>query len=790
MFKYIHVFMVSLLLSSFGCSQAPVRYDVEKPFPYLSLKVSSDLPKDPKYNLSNGLEILVVGAGSPAEEAGLRPGDILIGLQASEFKKSKAKVLEEFSSRFERLDLGSEVSLTFLRPLERNLNCACSVKPNFELLEAQMKVRPRKFSGGPRVIPPDSELHPELSEADDHVASSITQKLVKHYKIEKNYLDLRQRLTAMTQTADSFRRFEVSYAQRNPFRMPSIAQGIFARIKPDGNLLSTGDKALKESFLLLDLKSNTQSLTPLPPLKIGLTPSEHIRQLKQVLSQVNADWNEAFANLSSEEVGFLRTYGEDLATAFDANIYIHLDDNSPRYQRNLRVLSLAAKVNFAPLIHGTRSLLRIADLQYIKGLKTDLKQSGKDLSVPEVISEATRFGRIVIGGTGNNVYDDLDEKEVAVLIDLGGNDFYANKVGAPTKNIHASIAVDLEGDDAYESNTNFAQGSGFLGIGILVDHSGDDKYIAYHGAQGASFLGVGLLMDDSGNDTYRAQTQSQGCGFFGFGALIDLSGNDRYDTQLLSQGVGIAGGIGMLIDQRGNDSYYAKGAQSSGYGEPGLYEGWSQGVGVGLRGLASGGIGILSDGDGEDLLEAGNFSQGGGYYFGWGMVKADGTKDRHFIGSRYAQGFSAHYAVGTFFGGGGNDHYESRSSVAAGLAWDLGISWFEDQGGRNTYPLKSAGKNFSLGASAQNAIAVFIDHGGRGRYEGTALPATARDNNYHGGSSLSLFFSLAASDDLSKLFKGDTLLATKEYGFAFNLKNGFKEVLKDDFLKSHGRPFK
>ena len=80
------------------------------------------------------------------------------------------------------------------------------------------------------------------------------------------------------------------------------------------------------------------------------------------------------------------------------------------------------------------------------------------------------------------------------------------------------------------------------------------------------------------------------------------------------------GGFAALIDRAGNDHYYCKGRDLGAYGTPGIFAGWGQGCGVGFRGIASGGVALMLDESGNDVYEAGNFSQGGGYYFGWGAL--------------------------------------------------------------------------------------------------------------------------------------------------------------------------
>src|SRR5438552_10922418 len=148
----------------------------------------------------------------------------------------------------------------------------------------------------------------------------------------------------------------------------------------------------------------------------------------------------------------------------------------------------------------------------------------------------------------------------------------------------------------------------------------------------------------------HGQEQCQGVAMAGAGVLVDGSGDDLYTGVRFCQGVGFAGGVGALIEKGGNDRYVCTGRYDSEYGEPGLFSGWGQGVGFGFRQIASGGIGILYDLAGDDVYEAGNFSQGGGYFYAWGILRDDAGNDRY-IGSRYAQGWAAHQAVGTFLEG-------------------------------------------------------------------------------------------------------------------------------------------
>ena len=78
----------------------------------------------------------------------------------------------------------------------------------------------------------------------------------------------------------------------------------------------------------------------------------------------------------------------------------------------------------------------------------------------------SRLGPIIVGSTGTDLHSD----DAFLLVDPGGNDQWHNNAGATgALGSSVSLAIDLAGDDQYRSERGHAQGSGFLGIGVLVD---------------------------------------------------------------------------------------------------------------------------------------------------------------------------------------------------------------------------------------------------------------------------------------------------------------------------------
>jgi hypothetical protein len=181
----------------------------------------------------------------------------------------------------------------------------------------------------------------------------------------------------------------------------------------------------------------------------------------------------------------------------------------------------------------------------------------------------------------------------------------------------------------------------------------------------------------------------------------------------------------------------ALGRRKSSYGDEGVYEAFSQGSACGFRGKASGGIALLLDCSGNDVYEAGNFSQGCGYYYGWGAQADMGTGNDRYEGTRYAQGAAAHSALGSLWDEGGDDYFTTSIGASQSLAWDLCATCFVKETGNGVF---AGGHALSQGASAHNGFSLFYDGKGEHHYSCYGKnPGKAGPNDYHGGESLSVF---------------------------------------------------
>lgn len=263
--------------------------------------------------------------------------------------------------------------------------------------------------------------------------------------------------------------------------------------------------------------------------------------------------------------------------------------------------------------------------------------------------------------------------------------------------------------------------AGIFGYGYFADLAGNDCYTSGDAALGFGLFGCGLLYDAAGDDTYTAVNAVQGCGIYGTGLLIDGGGSDKYLCFQQGQGYGFTLGIGVLLDAGiGSDSYTADDTDIR-YPSPQseLHNvSMAQGVGNGLRGdytnghSWAGGVGILADGGGDDSYSCGVFGQGCAYWYGIGILADKGGNDSYF-GQWYVQGAGAHFGVAALQDEAGNDSYRAPMNQSIGAGHDFTVAWFEDVAGDDSY----YGCNLSLGTGNANGLGVFWDQVGNDRYE-------------------------------------------------------------------------
>ncbi|HEX2022168.1 MAG TPA: hypothetical protein VHH36_05605, partial [Candidatus Thermoplasmatota archaeon] len=277
-----------------------------------------------------------------------------------------------------------------------------------------------------------------------------------------------------------------------------------------------------------------------------------------------------------------------------------------------------------------------------------------------------------------------------LVIDAGGSDLYLNNAGG--NNLGAGNACpDVLFSAPPPSRVN-------VPATALVDlGNGDDRYGSAAtprscGANGGAVEGVGLLLDEGGNDTYLGGGYgvNGGGAFGGIGALLDLAGNDAYSVA----GAGTNGGgsttnfglpgVGFLLDLRGNDTYsaYGYGVNGGAYGASSALQGGSQG--------------FLVDGAGDDVYDAGTYGTRG--------VNGGAVAARGFLLDR-----------------AGNDTYLADDIGVNGGAI-TGTGFLLDGDGNDEYAARGAN---GVNGGASQAVALLLDARGFDSYQEGAGPACA-----------------------------------------------------------------
>jgi hypothetical protein len=402
---------------------------------------------------------------------------------------------------------------------------------------------------------------------------------------------------------------------------------------------------------------------------------------------------------------------------------------------NLRAQALHGAPAAAPE-HDLLRLLPLLDRPLLAGGMIDLVDAVERFArfaaaahaLPSIDWQVdTPLGMVIVDTTGRDNARTLAAPPL-LLVDVGGNDRTTFTAALAPRRI--SVLIDHGGDDRYIAAADGADPSAAtLGYGVLWDSSGDDVYEGMHLAQAAAVLGAALLVDSGGANAFDAPGHAQGYAFGGLALLLAGEGQDRYRAVTHAQASAGPDGAAALIDRGGNDAYTLADSPLARPSPqlPGANTSMGQGAGRGLRPTAedksgaAGGIGALIDLAGDDRYRAQVFAQGTGFHEGLGILVDAGGADV-FDAAWYAMGAAAHSAAGVLLAlGGGADRYRATHSTSLGAAHDESIAVFVDDGGDEHYALGDLG----LGASHDDGVALFLEAGGANRYRVEAAACRA-----------------------------------------------------------------
>ena len=702
----------------------------DPPSPYQDLP--ADLPSHfgvigvrPIAAAPDTVKIAKVHLRGPAARAGVRPGDRLIAIPPYHIRTP-----DDLSRCVQSFPPDTEITLVIQRQSEiLELPCAVTDVRRLYFLMGEQELAPGRAG---------QFRHRRWSTLSDSLETTA-QALIQGQDAGDNFDDLLTAFSTETERyAGDCRLQDVHYALRHPLKGTQIAADLAAGFSFPIAL----DSSLATIASHLDLEPTPVSAKIPDALQKQLDPahasfSEHLL-VPFFAAALQAA--RAFAPLSPDERRELFSGIPSLLERFGETFYLD-DGDSTETTTHLRTLRLAKEVDLNALFAAARILAPLTEAdEFGKIRKLARRLNGPvDASLPPTFggnflyARRTSAGWVLVGDKGANYYGE----DAALIVDLGGNDTYFNNCAAPLFTIvddrreqlsSVALIIDYGGDDRYIGNATGSVGAAVGGVGLLLDLKGDDLYQGNDLSQGAAFCGVGVLWDRAGNDLYLAGKGAQGAAFFGAGLLLDEKGADLYTATQFAQAFGGSRGWGLLYDRRGDDRYLVDHQFPSSYGTAGVFKGWAQGVGCGFRGFSSGGIGLLLDEAGDDDYQAGNFSQGTGYFFGMGLL-IDERGDDAYRGSRYAQGAAAHQAVGVLQDRGGNDFYWARTAASQGAAWDAAVGIIEDRSGDDRY----RGQDLSQGAAAMNGLGLLYDWSGNDRYYTRSGQGLGSSASYWGG---------------------------------------------------------
>jgi HEAT repeat protein len=455
--------------------------------------------------------------------------------------------------------------------------------------------------------------------------------------------------------------------------------------------------------------------------------SESLDSLLYLLPTFWTDEEDTLAD--SLECYFLKLLGHECDTALE----IHLDSLYETIHSididELGFASVAISV-------GTQKAIQI------------LKENKNLPYLDNIQKFETRWGEVQIGTKNSDVYSNA-----SIIIDPGGDDIYKGDFGSGVlgRN-YFGVVIDLEGNDIYDSRrTIFSQATGVFGCGIIADLSGDDVYLTSHYGQGAGLFGTGLLVDFEGDDRYSCGVYVQGAGNFGIGAIVDMSGEDIYNSYAYSQAFAGPKGFGLSLDNDGSDNYYCGGKYSHAPLAPLDYHSFAQGFSIGWRPDVSGGVGLMFDNKGNDSYTAGVYSQATGYWYTLGLL-IDNEGNDIYNSVYYPQGSGIHLAIGALVDRDGDDVYVSRSGPGQGSAHDYSVGFLSDYRGDDIYVIDGGNA-----AALTNSFALFVDRNGDDLY----AKKRTRSSNYgiarsaRGTGSFALFLDLEGPDQYPLSDKAD-----------------------------------
>ncbi len=554
---------------------------------------------------------------------------------------------------------------------------------------------------------------------------------------------------------------------RKPFsdkyRLPLIDESLDHPLAAADHLLSIHERAAIGSLSSLLRLANTEVLSSgggklqtavrggttdpnLLILPIGVRGP--VDALVSALGDANATIKAATAKLTPEEK---RELIETLPLLANEELSIKFSFTKRTSFNRDRVLSLLAKVDLASIQLAAIRLANASESQI-----APLKQAAETETTPFHLSVRVEGIVVDIAGVG----DDLHDATNAVLtIDLGGHNRYTGRAGAGVG--YASVAIDL-GEGVEIDGPDINAGAGVLGIGLDYVMGSNSTFRGKSICFGAGLAGVGGFFKAGGNDTYSSVSLAQGFGEFGIGLLLDTDGADRYDGAFNVQGAARTQGCGWLVDRKGDDIYRTGGLVLNSPLFATVHYSNAQGYASGYRedtGGVSGGVGMLTDLQGDDNYLGETYCQAASYWFSLGTLY-DRSGNDTYSAYHYAQASAMHCCGAYLFDMAGDDSYTIKYGAGHAIGHDYGVAFLLDRAGNDVY----AAQDTRPGTGNANGLGILLDSAGDDRYLGMG----GAGNPSRGTISLGVFADLGGSNKYADTLTGSFGIVSGGLGVAWD----------------------
>ncbi|MDP8231745.1 MAG: HEAT repeat domain-containing protein, partial [Candidatus Zophobacter franzmannii] len=391
----------------------------------------------------------------------------------------------------------------------------------------------------------------------------------------------------------------------------------------------------------------------------------------------------------------------------------------------IELQAIIAKVNF-------QSLMEAGYIIHLCGELIKDNYNSLEFTKAKPISIETEWGWMAFGSEKDDNY----KGSYCFIFEPDGNDTYRN-ITSPANPFQ--IIIDGKGDDYYKGTEVASLFGAQFSVVIGYDLQGDDTYLG-DDFSFAAFFGYQFFEDSQGSDLYRGEVYSIAAASYGISIIRDRNGDDRYSTAMYGEAFGGTLGIGALMDMGGDDSYLAGGKHLHKPLAPFDYLCMAQGFGFGVRPDYAGGIGLLYDRDGNDSYQGGVYSQAGGYWYALGLLLDE--KGNDFYNSvYYPQGTGIHLAAGFLWDGEGEDSYYSKHGPGQGAGHDYGVGFLVDRGGDDHYSIEGGN-----GLGLTNSVGIFLDVSGNDRYERENKQSFGYANTARSTGGIGIFLDLQGED--------------------------------------------